>query len=654
MNNNEHVNIDQMSLNDEQKRAVETIEGPLLIVAGAGSGKTKVITHRILNIIRNGVPASSILAITFTNKAAREMRDRVNSLLTQDKELNRPISSNERPFMSTFHALGVHIIRENADKIGLNKHFSIYDRADSKRAIKEAMENCNIDPKKFDPNMILNIISRAKGDGMNYVQYRDVAKEFIEEMAVDVWEKYEIIMNKEKSLDFDDLLLKTAHLLETHQSIREHYSNVWKYIHIDEYQDTNKVQYQISRYLAEKNRNICVVGDADQNIYTWRGATIENILKFEKDYPEATVITLEKNYRSTKTILSAANSVIEKNTLRKKKKLYTDNEEGDKISLFVSYTEQDEARTIADTAKELMKTGVSPSQIAVLYRTNFQSRVVEEFFLKKNLPYQLLGTKFFERKEVKDIIAYIKASLNRDGWGDIGRCINTPPRGIGKASLAKLASGREDLINESTKAKIADFWKLLDDIKEEIHTKKPSEVIKFILENTGMEKSMRAGDSEDEERILNARELVSVAKQYDHMTPDIAIETFLTNAALSSDQDEIKDNKEGVKLMTVHAAKGLEFEHVFVAGLEENLFPLKHLDEGEISKSEEEEERRLFYVAITRAKKKLYLSYSIVRTIYGSERVNAPSEFINDIEKNLIDENTEAKPTGVKAIFIDF
>ncbi len=643
-----------MSLNTEQKRAVETVDGPVLIVAGAGSGKTKVITHRILNLMKKGVPASSILAITFTNKAAREMRDRVNSLISEDKDINRPISSSERPFMSTFHALGVHIIRENTEKLGLNKHFSIYDRADSKRAVKEAMEKGNIDPKKFDANMILNLISKAKGEGLNYVQYRDTAKEFIEEITSNIWEKYDAIMHREKSLDFDDLLLKTANLLASNNALREHYNNVWKYIHVDEYQDTNKVQYQITKYLTEKNRNICVVGDADQNIYTWRGATIENILKFEKDYPEATVITLEKNYRSTKTILSAANSVIEKNTLRKKKNLFTDNETGDKISLFVSYTEQDEARTIADTSKQLIENGVSTSEIAVLYRTNFQSRVIEEFFLKKNIPYQLLGTKFFERKEVKDVIAYIKSALNREGWGDISRCINTPARGIGKASLAKLASGQENSISDATRMKIADFWRLLDDIKEEIDTKKPSEVIKFILENTGLERSLKSGDAEDEERIMNVRELVSVAKQYDHMTSPSGIETFLTNAALSSDQDEIKENKEAVKLMTVHAAKGLEFEHVFIAGLEENLFPLKHMDEAEMSKSEEEEERRLFYVAITRAKKKLYLSYSIVRTIYGSERVSAPSEFIDDIEKNLIEESSNTKPTGVKAIFIDF
>lgn len=643
-----------MTLNDEQKRAVETMDGPVLIIAGAGSGKTKVITHRILNLIKKGTPPSSILAITFTNKAAREMRERVTQLLIDDKELNRPISSNERPFMSTFHSLGVHIIRENAHKLNLSKHFTIYDRADSKKAIKEAMEQSSIDPKKFDPNLILNLISRAKGDGMNYIQYRDTAKGYMEELVSNVWEKYDIILAKEKSLDFDDLLLKTANLLANDSSVREHYSNVWKYIHIDEYQDTNKVQYRIAKYLAEKNRNICVVGDADQNIYTWRGATIENILNFEKDYPETTVITLEKNYRSTKTILSAANSVIEKNTLRKKKKLYTDNESGEKISLIVSYTENDEARTIADTAKTLINKGISPNEIAVLYRTNFQSRAIEEFFIKKNLPYQLLGTKFFERKEIKDILAYIRASLNREGWGDISRCINVPTRGIGKATIAKIASGREDLLTDAMKVKLSDFWKLLDDIKEEIMTKNPSEAVKFVIQNTGLEKTLREGDSEDEERVLNVRELVSVAAQHDHLGPEAGMESFLTHAALSTDQDEVKNEQETVKLMTVHSAKGLEFQYVFIAGMEDNLFPLKHLEEEDISKSEEEEERRLFYVALTRAKKKLYLSYAIVRTIYGAQRVSAPSEFIEDIEKSLIEENVSEKPSGAKALFIDF
>jgi DNA helicase-2/ATP-dependent DNA helicase PcrA len=337
-------------LNEAQKRAVLATNGPLLIVAGAGSGKTRVIAHRILNLVKTGTPAHQILAITFTNKAAREMRDRVSALLAGDSDLNRPVSITERPFVSTFHALGVHIIRENARLLGLTKHFTIYDRGDSKRAIKEAMTSASIDPKKYDPGVFLNKISRAKGDGKNALEYRDAARDFMDEMTADIWDRYDAILLKEKSLDFDDLLLKTADLLSK-PDVRAHYARVWKYIHIDEYQDTNRVQYKIANYLCEASRNICVVGDADQNIYSWRGATIENILNFEKDYPDATVITLEKNYRSTKTILAAANAVIEKNIHRKKKTLHTDNPVGEKISLASSYTEGDEARTIADSER---------------------------------------------------------------------------------------------------------------------------------------------------------------------------------------------------------------------------------------------------------------------------------------------------------------
>ncbi len=391
------------TLNEAQKRAVETKNGPLLIVAGAGSGKTRVIAHRILNLVRSGVAPHEILAITFTNKAAKEMRDRVTSLLSVDNGINRPISINEKPFVSTFHALGVHIIKENAHLLGLTRYFTIYDRGDSKRAVKEAMLSRNIDPKKYDPGLFLNLISRAKGDGHNPLQYKDAARDFMQEMTAEVWERYDAILFKEKALDFDDLLAKTAHLLER-ADIRERYAKVWKYIHIDEYQDTNKVQYKIANHLAAAHNNICAVGDADQNIYSWRGATIENILHFEKDYPNTTVITLEKNYRSTKTILAAANAVIEKNSMRKKKTLYTDNVAGEKISLSASYSETEEARAIADSARDLIETGLSPREIAVLYRTNFQSRVLEEAFIKKNIPYQLLGVKFFERKEVKDVL----------------------------------------------------------------------------------------------------------------------------------------------------------------------------------------------------------------------------------------------------------
>jgi len=645
-----------MNLNPEQERAVQTTEGPVLIVAGAGSGKTRVIAHRILNLVKKGVAPHSILAITFTNKAASEMRERVMHLLSEDSNLNRPVSINERPFVSTFHALGVHIIRENAKLLGLNRHFNIYDRSDSRRAIKDAMIQVNIDPKKYEPGVFLNKISRAKSDGFAPLAFKDNAKDFMEEMVADVWEKYESILAKDGALDFDDLLVKTNNLLKD-ADVREHYNSIWKYIHIDEYQDTNRIQYEIANHLAGKDRNICVVGDADQNIYSWRGATIENILHFEKDYPEATVITLETNYRSTKTILAAANAVIEKNSMRKKKTLRTDNPSGEKISLLPSYTENDEARAIADISRDIIDGGTSAKEIAVLYRANFQSRALEEAFIKKNIPYQLLGVKFFERKEVKDVLSYIRAALNSDGnsaSADIARIINVPPRGIGKVTVAKVLAGSENELPIGMKQKIASFRQLLADIKKEILEKKPSESVKFVIQETGMERAFREGDSEDEERLLNVHELVTVAAQYDHLKPEEGIESFLENAALATDQDELKTDSDAVKLMTVHASKGLEFDHVFIAGLEQDLFPFKHIDNDGQSQAEEEEERRLFYVALTRARKKVHLSHALIRTVYGTERVNTMSEFIDDIDASLIEEAAPEKPTGAKAIFIDF
>ncbi|MEK7609918.1 MAG: UvrD-helicase domain-containing protein [Patescibacteria group bacterium] len=699
------------TLNEAQQRAVETTEGPLLIIAGAGTGKTRVITHRIINLIKKGVAPHEILAITFTNKAAKEMRERVETLISEDESLNIPISISERPFLSTFHALGVHIIKENTQLVGLTRHFTIFDRSDSKKAIKQAMEELSINTEQYEPGMILNLISRAKGNAIGHSEYSDEAKNHIQGIIASVWRKYDAILAKEKALDFDDLLLKTMNILEKNETVRKRYQSIWKYIHVDEYQDTNRVQYKITKYLAESHRNICVVGDADQNIYSWRGATIENILNFEKDYPNTTVIALEKNYRSTKTILAAANSIIEKNNLRKKKTLHTDNAQGEKIVLNAAYTELDEARNIADSARSLIESGTSARNIAVLYRTNFQSRVIEEAFIKKNIPYQLVGVRFFERKEVKDVLSYIRASLNRESWGDIGRIINVPIRGIGKATIAKIMSARPDLIPPVMRLKIDGFWKLLDDIQHEIMEKKPSEAIKFVIQETGIEKLLLDGDSEDLERLLNIRELVSVATQYDDLTisetpnftdksssPTIGfartteslakpsflappfgvneyaiqrrseegsellsvklgvsgIEKFLENAALATDQDDLQKDEDAVKLMTVHASKGLEFDHVFIAGMEQELFPFKHSDDEETSGSEAEEERRLFYVALTRAKKKVHLSHTLIRTIYGTKRINTPSEFIADIDSKLLDEGIPEKPTGVKAIFIDF
>jgi len=642
------------TLNEEQGRAVNAIEGPLLIIAGAGAGKTRVITHRILNLIRKGVAPHSILAITFTNKAAKEMRERVETLIAKDKTLNIPISFRERPFVSTFHALGVHIIRENASLLGLTRHFTIYDRSDSRRAIKEAMASASVDQKSFEPGVILNMISRAKGEGIGYLGYRDAAQDHMQELVAEVWERYDSILAKEKALDFDDLLLKTMQLLQNYPEVRKRYQSVWKYIHVDEYQDTNRVQYRITSLLAEGHRNLCVVGDADQNIYSWRGATIENILNFEKDYPEAAVVALEKNYRSTKTILSAANSVIDKNILRKKKNLYTDNGQGEKISLVASYTELDEARAIADEARALIDKGTPAREIAVLYRANFQSRAIEDAFIKKNIPYRMVGVRFFERKEVKDVLSYIRAAENRDSWGDIARIVNVPARGIGKATVAKILGGAEASLPSGMRAKLSGFWKLLDDIHEEASSKKPSESVRFVIQETGVERILREGDSEDEERLLNIRELVSVAAQYDHLPPEEGIEALLANAALASDQDDLVKDENAVKLMTVHASKGLEFDVVFIAGLEQDLFPFKHMDEEKASASEQEEERRLFYVALTRARKKIYLSHTIIRTVYGAQRVNIPSEFIGDIAADLIEDQKPEKPTGAKAIFIDF
>jgi DNA helicase-2/ATP-dependent DNA helicase PcrA len=643
-------------LNQRQNDAVSTLEGPLLILAGAGAGKTKTITHRILNLIKNGVKPSSILAITFTNKAAKEMRERVFKLIEEDKTLNIPISFAERPFVSTFHALGVHIIKENSAHLGIPRHFTIYDRGDSKRAIKDALESLQLDPKQYEPGSILNTISREKGDGVTINAYKNNSKkEYFQTIVANVWEKYEATLTKEKSLDFDDLLLKTAVLLRTNEKVREHYQNVWKYIHIDEYQDTNRVQYEIAQLLSEKNKNICVVGDIDQNIYSWRGANIENILNFEKEYPQAKIITLEENYRSTQTILTAANNIIKKNTMRREKNLFTRNTEGEKIELLISYTEQEEARIVADKARELIDDGADAREIAVLYRANFQSRTIEEAFLRKEIPYQILGTKFFDRKEVKDVLSFIRASLNRDSSNDLVRIINVPPRGIGKATILKVVAGQESTLGPGLRNKVEQFAALLERIKKTALSEAPSTLIKFIIRETGIENVYKHGTPEEQEKLENLRELVSVATQYDALPPEEGIEKLLENASLATDQDDLEKDHNAVKLMTVHASKGLEFDYVFIVGLEEDLFPHQRLNEAEISQSEAEEERRLFYVALTRARKKVFLSYAQLRTIYGAQKVNTPSQFISDIGDEHIESVGDSEPPrGVKAIFIDF
>ena len=416
------------------------------------------------------------------------MRERVEKVLAEDKHLNLPVQFYGKPFVSTFHSLGVQIIKENAELIGLTRHFSIMDRSDSSKLIKDCLKKLDIDPKQFEPGKILNIISREKGNLMtaqDYVGGMEAKGYTLQAVVGQIWPMYEESLKKEKALDFDDLLLKSYQILKNNPKILERYQNLWQYIHVDEYQDTNKVQYATTKLLAEKNRNICVVGDIDQSIYSWRGADIQNILSFENDYPEAKVILLEENYRSTQTILAVANEVIKKNILRREKNLFTKNAEGEKVSFLKALNETEEARFIARKSQDLIAKGADPREIAVLYRANFQSRVLEEAMLAESVPYQVLGTKFFDRKEVKDILSYLRASLNPESLSDIKRIINVPARGIGKVTVLKIFEGNKNKLPSAVLEKVNHFYKLLEKIKKETETKKPSEVLRFIIKESG-------------------------------------------------------------------------------------------------------------------------------------------------------------------------
>lgn len=619
------------TLNVAQREAVLATHGPVLILAGAGSGKTRVITHRIVHLIHQGVAPSQILAVTFTNKAAKEMRERVLSLIAKYPPSDRALEGTA-PLVTTFHSLGVRLLREFHETIGLRKHFTILDRADSLRAIKQGLIEAQYDPKEFEPRRILGMISRAKGDGLNQLTYRDAASSYPEEVAAAVWEKYERILQTEHSLDFDDLLLKTHRLLAEHPTVREALQTRYQYLHIDEFQDTNRLQLDIIRQLSNQHHNVCVVGDIDQNIYSWRGADIKNVLQFERFFPHVRTIILGENYRSSGTIIAASNEIIAKNRNRIEKNVYTSNPAGEKIDLYAAMTGTDEADYIARKAAACIKEGTPASEIAVLYRTNFQSRVLEESFLRADIPYQLLGTKFFERKEIKDVLAYLRLALNPDSSGDLARIINEPTRGIGKVTLLKVLEGKRGELTGSTREKVESFFAIVDSIREASDTLVPSELVKFIMKRAGIEAALKeAGTEEDLERIENLRELVSVATRFDHLSPEESMTAFLEQSALQSDQDELKDKNEhdAVRLMTIHAAKGLEFDQVFITGLEEGLFPHERLDEAAI---DHEEERRLFYVALTRARKKVHLTYAHLRTVYGSQRVNVPSSFLNDID----------------------
>ena len=637
-------------LNDKQKEAVLYTDGPLLIVAGAGAGKTKTITHRIIHLIHQGVNPSSILAVTFTNKAAKEMRDRVMALLEDKRHgLSAPIHHTSAPFVSTFHSLGVHIIKENAHLIGLTKHFSIIDESDAISIIKDVMKEHDIDPKQHEPRKIKSIISKSKGDFITLPNYRGEVKSSMQSIVALVWGGYEERLKKEKGLDFDDLLLESVMILRKFGDIKNKYQEKWKYVHIDEYQDTNEVQYEMTKLLVGKEENICVVGDTDQNIYSWRGANIKNMLHFEKDYPNAKIVMLEQNYRSTGKIIEAANSVIEKNQYRVPKTLFTKNVDGEQIIVCEAYDEVAEAHFVADEIDGLLRDN-KPEDIAVLYRANFQSRVLEEAMLGRQIPYQVLGVKFFERKEIKDLLAYIKASLNKESLTDIKRIINTPARGVGKVTLMKLFAGLFSELPAGMQIKINKFYELLENIHLYIDTHKPSEIIKYIIEKSGIEEELSHGTNEEMESLENMKELVTLAIKYD--TSEDGIEKLLEDASLSSDQDSLMNKAKtgGVRLMTVHASKGLEFKYVFVTGLEQDLFP--HARTGQGTKDDKEEERRLFYVALTRAEKKLFLTYASLRTIFGMKQVNTPSEFIYDIPTHLTEFTQSHSRNGETIVYL--
>jgi len=624
-------------LNDAQKRAVLATDGPVSVLAGAGSGKTKVLTTRIYHLIRQGVPGNEILAVTFTNKAAREMRGRVQTLLGLDATTPYNLLPTTSPFIATFHGLGRELLERYGSAMGIPRYFTVYDRDDSEKAIGVALKALDVETKELSPRAVLGRISKAKGEGMRASEFyeKNSRSGFGARIAAEAWLKYEKTLAAEKALDFDDLIALPVRMLEEHADVRALAQNRWKYIHIDEYQDTNQLQEQLAGILAEKHKNLFVVGDGDQAIYGWRGAKMENILNFEKRYAGAQTIILEHNYRSTKNLVEAANAVIEKNKNRKEKISTTENARGESIIVHIALNAEDEARWIALKIRALMKSGVVPEHIAILFRTNFQSRALEEGLLRAGVPYKLLGTHFFARKEVKDALAWMRLAMDPTREVDKVRAAANPSRGIGKITLGKLVAGQRALLRAGELAKVEAFEKVITEIAQASDTLAPSEFVRLVVEKSGMRAALAEGNEEERERFENIEELASVAARHDDKIGKDGIAAFLADAALASDQDELdRVDKNGVTLMTVHAAKGLEFGTVFVSGMEEGLFP--HQGMGGDTNRDEEEERRLFYVAMTRAKERLFLTLARIRKIYGSDFLTEPSSFLADIDSSLI------------------
>lgn len=631
-------------LNPQQAEAVINTEGPMLIMAGAGSGKTKVLTCRVANLLQKGVRPYRILAITFTNKAAAEMRERVN---------NMSGPSAKDVWLFTFHAFCARFLRMEIDKLpGYGGNFAIYDTADSQNLIKQILKEMNLDDKRFQPSGILSRISNAKNALQDAAAFARQAGDFYEQKVADIYSRYEQKLQLNNALDFDDLLMLSIKLLQENKEVREKYQDRFDYLLVDEYQDTNHAQYLLTKFLAAKHRNICVVGDADQSIYGWRGADIQNILDFEKDYPDAKVIKLEQNYRSTQIILDAANAVIENNTGRKPKNLWTENKSGADIIYFQAVDERDEARFVIEQLQNLQRTeNKKLGDMAILYRTNTQSRIFEEMLIKSGISYNMVGgLKFYERKEIKDIIAYLRVIFNPADSLSLLRIINVPKRGIGDASLAKIqvyaAANNVSLFEAVSNAAAIDglssrFVSKLDDLAGIIFelmnlaNEAPVEdLIDRVLRDTGyLEELENERTPQAQSRIDNLHELISVAQEFAASEEENNLENFLAHVALVSDIDDTELGEDAITLMTLHSSKGLEFPVVFLVGMEEGLFPHARtlMDETEI-----EEERRLCYVGITRAKEKLFLSSTKMRTIYGNTVTYPPSRFLQEIPARLV------------------
>ena len=627
------MNLDK--LNNEQRDAVTYLNGPLLVLAGAGSGKTRVLTHRIAYLIEKGINPYNILAITFTNKAASEMKTRVIQLIGREADSMQ---------ISTFHSFGLKIIRENSKLLNLDNNFTIFDTEDSLTVIKRILKRLNIDPTKFTPKSFKNKISSLKNDLIDYVSYTKYANTDFDKMVVNVYKEYNIELLENNAVDFDDLLILPIKLFKENKDVLLKYQEHFKYILIDEYQDTNEAQYIMTKLLAERYQNICVVGDSDQAIYGFRGANFKNILNFEKDYKLCKTIILNKNYRSTKNILDAANCVIKNNVERHPKDLVSIKEEGEKITYYRAKNGLDEVSFVAKTINELKNKDISLDDIVILYRTNAQSRLFEDEFLKSNIPYRLIGSvNFYARKEIKDLMAYLRVINNPHDSISLLRSINTPKRGIGNKTLDDilLRSQNEDisLFDAIDSGKALTYKNLINELKEDSVHMSLTELVDDVLEKSKMKEELINEHSvEAETRLENLEEFKSITKAFEDKYGLISLPDFLYEVSLISDNTEVTDSSNRVTLMTVHAVKGLEFDYVFITGLEEGLFPHSN---SLASISDVEEERRLCYVAITRAREKLYITNARSRVLYGNDQVNLVSRFINEIDKDLMISNEE-------------